>query len=86
MQHVIISVYDRAVEAHVSISSVPSIGVAIRGFTDEVNNPRDGNNLNKHPQDFDLYEIARVDDQTGGADPTGPILLIRGIDAVNKSK
>lgn len=84
MQHVIISVFDRAVNAHVSISSVHGVGVAIRGFSDEVNNPRDGNNLNKHPQDFDLYEIARVDDQTGVIDPTGPILLIRGIDAVVK--
>lgn len=87
MELVIVSVKDLAVQAHVQVMSVPSVGVGIRSFTDEVNRvPKDGsiNNLNAHPEDFELYELARIDDQTGICVSDVPILLIRAVDAISK--
>ena len=44
---------------------VPSIGVAIRSFSDEVNRQDAENQLFNHPDDFDLYEMGEFDDNTG---------------------
>lgn len=56
---------------------------AIRSFSDEVNNPRDGNDLNKHPDDFELYALAEFDDGSGRFGSIGaPELLIRGKDCL----
>lgn len=39
---------------------------AIRGFTDQVNDPMDGqNDLFKHTEDFVLYELGVFEDQSG---------------------
>nr|QJB19066.1 MAG: nonstructural protein [Microvirus sp.] len=41
-------------------------GHAIRGFSDQVNDPMDGqNDLFKHTADFELYELGTFDDSTG---------------------
>lgn len=43
---------------------------AIRGFTDQVNDPMDGqNDLFKHTEDFVLYELGVFEDSTGLIDP-----------------
>lgn len=39
-----------------------NIGSAIRGFEDEVNTPREGNMLNRHPQDFELFHLGTFAD------------------------
>jgi len=44
---------------------VPSVGVAIRSFSDEVNRKDPENQLFNHPDDFDLYELGEFDDNTG---------------------
>jgi hypothetical protein len=44
---------------------VPSVGVAIRSFSDEVNRKDPENQLHNHPDDFDLYELGEFDDNTG---------------------
>ena len=61
----ICSVKDRAADAYGRPMFVPSIGVAIRSFTDEVNRNDPENNLHNHPDDFDLYDLGVFDDQTG---------------------
>jgi len=38
---------------------------AIRGFTVEVNTPREGNMFNTHSNDFALYEVGSYDHRTG---------------------
>jgi hypothetical protein len=43
---------------------VPSAGVGIRAFTDEVNYDNPDNPLFDHSDDFDLYELGEYDDQT----------------------
>jgi hypothetical protein len=42
-----------------------NVGHALRGFTDQVNDPQDGqNDLFKHTADFELYELGTFDDST----------------------
>jgi hypothetical protein len=59
----IVSVKDRAVDAYNRPFYVPTIGAAIRSFTDEVN--RKDSEMQAHPEDYDLYDMGTFDDQTG---------------------
>lgn len=61
----VVCVRDRAADVYGQPNFVLSIGSAIRSFADEVNNPRENNAFNKHPEDFDLYELGEFDDETG---------------------
>lgn len=65
MKQVIVSVKDRAAGAFGRPFFVPSVGLAIRSFVDEVNRSADDNQMNRHPEDFDLFEIGSFDDETG---------------------
>jgi len=65
MKLVLCSVKDRAADAYGRPMFVPSSGVAIRSFSDEVNRAADDNQLHNHPDDFDLYEFGVFDDNTG---------------------
>lgn len=56
------SVYDRASCSFGRPFYVPSSGVALRSFTDEVNNPQ--SDLAKHPSDYELHELGEFDDAT----------------------
>jgi len=59
------SVKDRAADAYGRPMFVPSTGVAIRSFSDEINRSDADNQLYNHPDDFDLYEFGTFDDNTG---------------------
>ena len=61
----ICSVKDRAADAYGRPMFVPSTGVAIRSFSDELNRSDTDNQLFNHPDDFDLYEFGVFDDNTG---------------------
>ena len=65
MKLILCSVKDRAADAFGRPMFVPSTGVAIRSFSDEVNRAADDNQLYSHPDDFDLYEFGDFDDNTG---------------------
>ena len=65
MKLVLCAVKDRAAEAFARPMFVPSTGVAIRSFSDEVNRSDPDNQLHNHPDDFDLYEFGIFDDNTG---------------------
>lgn len=62
MKYAVCAVKDRAVNAYNRPIYVPTVGVAIRSFTDEVN--RQDSELRNHPEDYDLYEIGQWDDET----------------------
>jgi hypothetical protein len=64
MKLVIVSVRDSAADAFGRPYFVPSVGMALRSFTDEVNRASDDNPLNKHKKDFALYELGEYDDNT----------------------
>ena len=65
MKLVLCSVKDRAADAYARPMFVPSIGVAIRSFSDEINRAADDNQLYNHADDFDLYELGVFDDNSG---------------------
>jgi hypothetical protein len=64
MKLIICSVRDSAADAFGRPFFMSSVGIAIRSFTDEVNNETPDNPLNKHPKDFALYELGEYDDNT----------------------
>lgn len=54
------AIRDRALDAFMQPIFVPSLGLAIRSFSDEVNRPESP--MHAHPDDYDLYEIGSYDD------------------------
>ena len=65
MKMIVVSIKDRAADAFGRPFYVPSVGVAIRSFQDEVNRASEDNQMYQHPDDFDLYELGSFDDSTG---------------------
>ena len=65
MKMVICSIRDSAADAYGRPFFLPSVGVAIRSFTDEVDRPSEDNQIYQHPEDFDLFELGEFDDTTG---------------------
>ena len=61
----ICSVKDRAADAYGRPMFVPSLGVAIRSFTDEINRNDPESQLFNHPDDFDLFDLGVFDDNNG---------------------
>lgn len=76
---VIASIHDYKAEVFGKPFFVPSQGVAIRLFTDEVNRPAADNTAYNHPEDFGLYEIGAFDELTGRITSVEPVkLLVQG--------
>ncbi|WNK14542.1 MAG: nonstructural protein [Microvirus sp.] len=63
----ICAVYDSKAKVFGRPFFTPHLAQAIRGFQDEVNNP-EGGDLNKHPEDFDLYHLGEFEESTGSFD------------------
>lgn len=59
----ILAVYDVAVGAFMRPMFVPSKGVAVRSFQDEVGNKESP--MNKHPEDYSLMFLGVYDEETG---------------------
>lgn len=79
----VVSVKDRASDVFSRPFFVPHRNVAVRDFTDEVNRSASDNQLNKHPDDFDLYLLGQFDDASGAFIRAGePVVLVRGKDVV----
>jgi len=80
MNQVIVAIFDRAAVCFSRPVFTQTEGTAIRSFTDEVNRQSPDNQLNVHPEDFDLYHVGVFDDSTGGFMlEDKPRLLIKGI-------
>lgn len=65
MKYLVLAVRDRSAECFGQPIFAVSRGGAIRSFGDEVNRASDNNMYNKHPEDFDLFELGTFDDSTG---------------------
>lgn len=59
----VVAIRDRALDAFGRPAFVPTLGAAIRGFADEINNAQ--GEMSKHPDDYDLYELGAFDDEKG---------------------
>lgn len=83
MLHFVVCVKDRAAEVFNRPFFVAHRNVAIRDFTDEVNRSAADNQLNKHPDDFDLYLLGQYDDNTGQFNMDAPTVLVRAKDVIS---
>ena len=61
---IVLAVRDRAADVFGRPFYVPSLGAGIRSFSDYINSKEDGE-MQKHPEDFDLYHLAEFDDESG---------------------
>ena len=61
----IFAVRDSAADTFGNPFVVQHVGIALRSFQDEVNNPREGNTLHYHAKDFTLYELGTYDQSSG---------------------
>lgn len=84
MRYKVLAIRDRAIDAYGQPFYSASVGGAVRSFSDEINNNREGNQLNKHPEDFDLFLLGEFDDNTGEFDITRPAQVAVGKDLLIK--
>jgi hypothetical protein len=74
------AIRDRAVDAFNPPLCVAHQGQAVRGFTDEINRKAADNQLNAHPEDFDLYHLGTFNSETGIFDVGQPRMICVGKD------
>lgn len=81
---VVVSVRDSAVSAFSRPFFVPSVGAAVRSFTDEVNRSAPDNPMFAHPDDYELWYLADFDEESGlfllDELESGKRVLVRGKD------
>jgi len=80
MRYKVCAIRDRAGDVYSQPMFFNSIGSAVRAFGDEVKRAADNNNLHKHPEDFDLYQVGEFDDNTGEFEPMRPQMVAVGKD------
>ena len=80
MNQIILSVKDTAAQAFGRPMFLPTSAVGVRSFRDEVNRVDANNEMNKHPSDFELYELGTYDDSTGIIEVCEPRLVARAKD------
>jgi hypothetical protein len=80
MRQVIISVKDTAAQAFGRPIFVPAVAVALRGFRDEINRADSTDDLARHSEDFELYQIGEFEDTTGIIEVNEPRLIARAKD------
>lgn len=76
MKLMLISIFDRAVNAFQPVANVRAEGEALRVFKDLIANPQ--SQQHAHADDYDLYHVADFDDQSGAVTPTSPRKIADG--------
>lgn len=84
MKTLIFCVKDRATNLFGTPMFLMATGQATRSFSDEVNRKEAGNQLNMHPDDFDLYQLGYFDSDDGSFETHAPELVVRGKDVINR--
>jgi len=85
MKYKVVCVRDRAIATFGQPVFVANIGGAIRSFGDEIKRAHTDerpNQMNQHPEDFDLFSLGEYDDQTGKFDSQEPVQVAVGKDYV----
>lgn len=60
----IFAVHDSKAEIFGTPIFLPTLGLAIRAFADQVNNP-EPNPISQHPEDYTLFDIGEYNQETG---------------------
>lgn len=77
-KYVMCSVLDLTAQQYGRPFFTISDGSAIRGFSDEVNQPNENSILYKHPDDFQLFRLGTFDDSSGSVVLQDPVMLVSG--------
>lgn len=84
MIYQVVVVRDRSADVFGQPTHVTSIGVAIRSFGDEINRVDATNMFNRHPEDFDLYQLGTYNDADASYEVHAPRQIAIGKDLVRK--
>lgn len=71
MKLTVCAIYDQAAKAYLRPIFVTVVGMAIRTFQDEINNPKSAMFL--HPEHYTLFEIGTYDDNSGEMVSISPV-------------
>lgn len=71
MKKLICSLRDKQAELYMAPVCVPTIGALYRDLKDAAR-PGQDNPISKYPGDFDVYQLATFDDETGVLDVLSP--------------
>lgn len=82
MRYGIFTVRDAAMNAFMLPFVVQHRGVAIRSFRDEAN--KSDSPINKHPQDYSLWETGEFEDSDGILYPITPQLVVQAKDLIGE--
>ncbi|AXH71838.1 MAG: nonstructural protein [Microviridae sp.] len=87
MKHVVCAVRDSAMGAYMRPFFVPSTGMAVRSFSDEVNRKGEDNAIASHPEDYEIWHVADFDDVSGAfvSPDVGCVRLARAKDLVKEA-
>lgn len=85
MKYKIFSIRDRAIDSFGQPFYAPTVGGAIRSFSDEINRAAENNQLYKHSEDYDLYSLGEFDDQSGEFTTSKPSQVAVGKDLIIKA-
>ena len=83
MKHELVAVFDQAAASFARPFAVPTIGLAERSFSDEVN--RAGSDMNAHPEDYSLHKVGEFDDESGSVTACSPAVRLVTAKQVLKS-
>lgn len=78
MIYQIVAVRDAALDGFGRPFFSPSLGAAVRSFSDEVSRNAADNLMFQHPEDYDLYHIGSFDDSTGEVSSMRAVRLVVG--------
>jgi len=67
---VVVAIKDNAMTAFQAPRVVPATGIAIRMFTDAINNSSEQNQMFQHPNDFELWHLGFYDPNEGTFEKT----------------
>lgn len=67
------SIYDTKMESYGTPFFMPKRGAAMRAFGDLAKDPK--STIHQHPTDYDLYELAEYDDESGEIVACKPVNL-----------
>lgn len=83
-KRIVVAVRDRAMDQFMQPFMVPTVGAAVRSFADEINRHDNDAVMSKHPEDYDLYQIAVFEEDTGLYSENTPRQIAVGKDMVRR--
>lgn len=82
MKQQLFAIKDTALNSFLQVFQAPTTGAANRAFADGVNDNQTP--MNKHPEDYELYELGTWDQDSGLIEPQTPKMIARARDVITK--